>query len=117
MLSGGGRGGSRIRAAVALAAVLAMVMALPAGAAGWGEERSWGGGVYQHFLAWLGLLPSPGVTLGVTVKCDDGASIDPNGLCVKKGRQQGSRIGHQGTRALPLKDSDRGARIDPNRHT
>lgn len=73
MLLRGGR--KRIRVAVALAAVLAVVLAAPAGAKGWGEERIWSGGFFQHVLMWLGFAPSP----GVTSKSDQGISIDPNG--------------------------------------
>ena len=96
MLLGGERGRNRIRATIALAAVLAMVLASPAGAAGWGEERGWAGTVYQHVLAWLGIAPSPAPDPGVILKCDQGGSIDPNGMCLKKGRRQGSRIGPNG---------------------
>ena len=114
MLLRGGR--NRIGAAVALAAVLAMVLAAPAGAAGWGEERDWAVGVYQHILAWLGLAPSPGMVL----KCDDhGASIDPNG-CPKASTKQGRHIGSNGAGAVPLANSktiDAGASIDPNGHS
>jgi hypothetical protein len=101
MLLRGGR--NRIRAAVALAAVLAMVLASPAGAAGWGEERDWAGAVYEHVLAWLGLAPSPApipANPGVVLKCDLGSQVDPNGACLPKGRRQGgSRTnpnGHEG---------------------
>jgi hypothetical protein len=75
MLLGGGRGRNRIKAGITLAAVLVMVMASPAGAAGWVEERDGVGDVYQHILAWLGLAPR----LGITLKEEDGATIDPNG--------------------------------------
>lgn len=97
MLLGGGRGRSRIGAVVALVAVLAMVLASPAGAAGWGEERDWAGAVYQHIMVWLRLAPSPAPDPGVVFKCDQGASIDPNGNCLNKtGRKQGRRIGPNG---------------------
>jgi len=92
MLLGGGRGRSRIGAAIALAAVLAMVLASPAGANGWGEERDWAGAVYEHVLAWLGLAPSPApspANSGVVLKCDLGSQVDPNGACLPKGRRQG----------------------------
>jgi hypothetical protein len=108
------RGGrNRIGAAFALAALLAMVLAAPAGASGWGEERIWAGGLYQHVLAWLGLAPSPGMVL----KCDDhGASIDPNG-CPKASPKQGRHIGSNRAGAVPLANSktiDAGSSIDPN---
>lgn len=97
MLLGGERGRNRVGAVVALVAVLAMVLASPAGAAGWGEERDWAGAVYQHVLAWLGLAPSQAPSQGVVLKCEQGSSIDPNGNCVvKKGRQQGPRTGPDG---------------------
>lgn len=95
MLLGGGRGRKRIGAAIALAVVLAMVLASPAGAAGWGEERDWAG-VYQHVLAWLGLAPSPAPDPGVVLKCDQGSSIDPNGNCLNKSRKQGPPPGPNG---------------------
>jgi hypothetical protein len=88
MLPGGER--NRIRAAVALAAVLAMVLAAPAGAVGWGEERDWAVAAYHHALAWLGLAPSPAPSPGVVMKCDQGVIIDPNGSCAKTGRKQDS---------------------------
>lgn len=91
MFPGGGR--NRIGAAVALAAVLAMVLAAPAGATGWGEERGWAGAVYQHVIAWLGLAPSPASDPGVVMKCDQGSQTDPNGACLAKGRRQGPRTG------------------------
>jgi hypothetical protein len=99
MLLGGGRGGNRIGAVVALVAVLAMVVVSPAGAAGaakWGEERDWAGGVYQHVLAWLGLAPSPASNPGVVLKCDLGSQTDPNGACLPKSRRQGPRTGPNG---------------------
>lgn len=96
MLLGGGRGRNRIGAVVALVAVLAMVLASPAGAAGWGEERDWAGEVYQHILAWLDLAPSPAPDPGVVSKCDQGSQNDPNGACLPKGRGQGPRTGPNG---------------------
>ena len=87
MLLGGGRGRNRIKAGIALAAVLVMVMASPAGAAGWGEERSWAEGVYQHILTWLDLTPS----LRITLKEDDGAAIDPNGAHKRGASVESSR--------------------------
>jgi len=113
MLLGGERGRSRIAAAIALAAVLAMVPASPAGAAGRGEERDWAGAVYQHVLAWLGLAPSPAPSPGVVLKCDDhGASIDPNG-CPKAATKQGPHLGRNGS--LPkIKTKDAGSSIDHN---
>jgi hypothetical protein len=99
MLLGGGRGRTRIGAVVALAAVLAMVLTSPAGAAGWGEERDWAGAVSQRVLAWLGLAPSPtpDPSPGVVMKCDAGPQVDPNGNCVvKAGRKQGPPMGPNG---------------------
>lgn len=112
MLLKGGR--NPIGAAVALAALLAMVLAAPAGAAGWGEERGWTGGLYQHVLAWLGLAPSPGMAL----KCDQGSIIDPNG-CPKAARRQGPHTRPNGVGATSLTKStppDQGSSIDPNGH-
>jgi len=96
MLLGGGRGRSRIGAAVALAAVLAIVLVSPVGAVGWGEERDWAGAVYRHILAWLDLTPSPAPDPGVVLKCDLGSQTDPNGACLPKARAQGSRTGPNG---------------------
>jgi hypothetical protein len=113
MLPGGGR--NRIRAAVALAALLAMALAVPAGATGWGEERSWTGGLYQHVLAWLGVGPSPGVAL----KCDQGSSIDPNG-CPKVATKKGPHTRPNGVGAKSLTKGtppDQGPHIDPNGHS
>jgi hypothetical protein len=92
----GGR--NRIRAAVALAAVLTMVLAAPAGASGWGEERGWAGEAYQHILIWLGHAssPTPSPSSGAVLKCDQGVIIDPNGSCVKTGRKQDSPRGPNG---------------------
>jgi hypothetical protein len=96
------RGGkNRVGAAVALAAVLAMALATPAGAApwgGWGEARELTSGFLPRVLVWLGLSPIPSAVLksddsstidpnghpkasGVSAKCDDGSQIDPNGVC------------------------------------
>lgn len=73
------RGGkNRVGAAVALAAVLAMALAAPAGAAPWGgfgEARQVTSGFLPRVLFWLGLSPIPSAGL----KCDGGSQIDPNG--------------------------------------
>lgn len=93
LLGGGRRGRNRIGAAIALGAVLAMILASPAGAVGGGEERDWAGDIYQHILAWLRLAPSPApapANQGMVLKCDQGVIIDPNGNCVKK-RQSSPR--------------------------
>jgi hypothetical protein len=113
----GGR--NRIRAAVALAAVLTMVLAAPAGASGWGEERGWAGGVFQHVLVWLGLAPSPAPSPGVVLKCEQGSQIDPNG-CPKVTRRQRPHIDPNGAGAASLTNSkavDAGSSIDPNGHS
>jgi hypothetical protein len=107
MFLGGGR--NRITAAVALAALLAVVLASPAGAAGWGEERGWAGGLYQHVLAWLGLAPSPGMAL----KCDQGSSIDPNG-CPKTVSRHGLSIDPNGGSVTSATPPDQGSQVDPN---
>jgi hypothetical protein len=73
---------NRIGAAVALAAVLALGLAAPAGAVGWGgwgEARELSGGLLQHVFAWLELIRQPEAVL----KCDQGGHIDPNGSCQK----------------------------------
>jgi hypothetical protein len=98
------RRGGNIEAAVALAAVLALGLAAPAGAAGWGgwgEARDWGGGLLQRALGWLELASNPVLVLKSgqstsidpngcpktvpkpVLKCDHGSSIDPNGGCPK----------------------------------
>jgi hypothetical protein len=68
---------NRVGAAVALAAVLAMALAVPAGAAPWGgfgEAREIVSGFLPRVLAWITPAPKPGI-----LKCDHGATIDPNG--------------------------------------
>src|SRR6185295_9781239 len=95
------RGGkNRVGAAVALAAVLAMALAAPAGAApwgGWGEARELAGGFLPRVLVWLGLSPIPSVAL----KCDDGSQIDPNGGGCRKASSVSAKC-------------DGGSQIDPN---
>jgi len=103
-----GGGSNRIGAAVALAAVLAMVLAAPAGATGWGEERIWGGGLFQQVLTWLRLTPSPAVPAK-----DAGSSIDPNGS-PKKISKQGSSIDPNGGSTTSAGTIDQGSQIDPN---
>jgi hypothetical protein len=118
MLLGGERGRNRIGAAIALAVVLAMVLASPAGAAGGGEERDWAGAIYQHVLAWLSLAPSPAPSLGVVLKCDQGSQVDPNG-CPKVTRRQRPHIDPNGagTSLTNSKAVDAGSSIDPNGHS
>ena len=123
------RGGkNRIGAAVALAAVLAMALATPAGAApwgGWGEAREITSSFLPRILAWLGVgLDSTAVSKkcgddtstidpngcpkasSVSAKCDDGMTIDPNGGgCHRVSGIPTSRTG--GGRA------DDGLRVDP----
>lgn len=68
---------NRVGAAVGLAAVLAMVLAAPAGAVGWGgwgEARELASAWLPRVLGWLGSPDSGGVLKG-----DHGGSIDPNG--------------------------------------
>jgi hypothetical protein len=115
MLLGGGR--NRIGAAVALAAVLVMVLAAPAGASewSWGEDRSWSGGFFQHVLVWLGLAPSP----DGNPKMDQGSQIDPNGT-PKVTTKQGPHIDPNGTGAATLTSGvalDHGSQVDPNGHS
>lgn len=111
MFPGGGR--NRIGAAVALAVVLAMVLAAPAGATGWGEERGWAGAVYQHVLAWLGLAPSHAPSPGVVLKCEQGSTIDPNGNCLAKSKQ-GSSIDPNGSSTTSFTAPDPGSQVDSN---
>ena len=88
------RGGKkRVGAAIALAAVLALGLAAPAGArdwGGWSAAREWAGGLLPRVLVWLGLTPDPNASLKDGLAIDpngskamgvskDGASIDPNG--------------------------------------
>jgi len=71
-------GKNRVRNAVALVAVLALGLAAPARAAGWG---GWGEGreLVREFLSRVldSLGPTPNA--GASLKCDDGLHIDPNG--------------------------------------
>lgn len=107
MFLGGGR--NRIGAAVALAAVLAMVLAAPAGAAGWGEERVWAGGIVQQLLAWIGFAPS----LDTTAKAGQGSGIDHNGS-PKALTKHGLSIDPNGNNLMSAPTTDQGPRIDPN---
>jgi hypothetical protein len=72
------RGKSRV-GAVAILAVLAIVLAAPAGAAPWGgfgEARELMSGFLPRIVVWLSVGPAPN---GVSKICDDGSQIDPNG--------------------------------------
>lgn len=87
-----------------------MILAAPAGAAGWGEVRFWAGGLYQHVLAGLGFAPSWAPNQGI--ECDHGSQIDPNG-CPKAG----ASIDPNGARtasATSGETTDHGLSIDPN---
>jgi hypothetical protein len=103
----------RIGAAVALVAVLALASAAPAGAAGWsgwGEAREWSGEIVPRVLSWLGLGSA-------FPKCDDGASIDPNGCpkAVPSKCEQGSQIDPNGCPGImDGAKADDGSQIDPN---
>jgi hypothetical protein len=96
------RGGkNRVGAAVALAALLTMALAAPAGAVPWGgfgETREITSGFLPRVLAWLGVGPDP------TVVSKDSSTIDPNG-CPKASGVPASRIG--GGRTYD------GSRVDP----
>jgi hypothetical protein len=92
------RGKDRIGAAVALAMVLALGLAAPAGASGWGgwgEARELASAWLPRVLDWLGSLDS-----GAVLKCGQGAHIDPNG-CPKAAPK-------------PVLKCDHGSSIDPN---
>jgi hypothetical protein len=77
------RGGKKcVGAAVALAAVLAMVLATPAGAVGWpgwGEARELASAWLPRVFGWLGSPDSGAAAPKPVSKCDHGLSIDPNG--------------------------------------
>jgi hypothetical protein len=91
---------NRIGAAVALAAVLALGLAAPAGAVGWGgwgEARELAEELLPRLVDWLGLAPG---SAGFS-KCDHGGSIDPNGGCPKSVPK-------------PVLKCDQGGHIDPN---
>ena len=93
---------NRVGATVALAAVLAMALAAPAGAVPWGgfgEARELTSGLLPRVLAWLTPAPNPGI-----LKCDGGATIDPNGVCHKA----------SSVPAYASVKCDQGSTIDPN---
>jgi hypothetical protein len=90
------KGRIRLLPALALAAVLALALTPPAGAAGWAawgkEGRQLAVGLVTSILERLNLGWSPSMTL----KCiDDGASIDPNG-CPKATPDDRSTAGPEG---------------------
>jgi hypothetical protein len=96
-----------VGAVIAFAMVLAMVLTVPAGAAGWpvwGEAPTWAGQFLPRALAWLGFVKA-------TETCDHGSSIDPNGGCLKSTAKQGPSIDPNGS-SSPAKAQ--GAHIDPN---
>src|SRR6185295_5467167 len=102
------RGGkNRVGAAVALAAVLAMALAAPAGAAPWGgfgEAWEITSSFLPRVLAWLGVGPHPTV---VSKKCgDDSSTIDPNGCPKASSALPAFRIGGR---------TDDGSRVAPSR--
>src|SRR5690348_10383776 len=99
---------TRIGAAVALVAVLALGLAAPAGAAGWSgwDAREWSGGIMPRVLSWLGL----GQDSATSSKCDHGSSIDPDGCPRAVKADDGSQIDPNGW----LTKSDHGSQIDPN---
>jgi hypothetical protein len=88
------RGGKkRVGAAIALAAVLALGLAVPAGAkdwGGWSAAWEWTGGLLPRALGWLGYSPNSAV-----LKCDQGTSIDPN-ACPKGVSKDGPAIDPNG---------------------
>lgn len=102
------RRSTRIRAAAVLAAVLALVLASPVGAAGWTGWRGveLGDGLVHRVLVWLGVAPA------APVKCDLGSHIDPDG-CPKLGSQV-DPDGASATGGTGEGGSDLGSHIDPN---
>lgn len=92
--------------AVVLAVVLAMTVAAPAGAAGWGgwsEARGFAEGFLTRTLGWLSPDPEPSLIL----KCS--SSADPNG-CAKTARQPGSRVDLQSRTDTIRRSEGRGGR-------
>lgn len=90
------------RRVATLAVVAVLSVGGPLSAAGWEMPARWtdSGDFLKSFarvLIWLGVSPSPGLTL----KCDGGMGIDPNGLCLKP------------VPGVTLK-CDAGSGIDPN---
>jgi len=102
----------RLGAALILAAALALTLAVPAGAAdlsGWREARElMADGFLSRVLGWLGLAPAPGIR-----KCDQGASIEPNG-CPKSDGERGASIDPDGLQAGAPPAGERGLSIDPD---
>ena len=107
------RNKNRVGAAVALAVVLALVLTAPVGAAGWPvweDAHAWVDRLLPHALALLGLAESRTMIL----KCEKGASIDPNG-CAKAVSDKGSSIDPDGAAVSTAGASvDKGLSIDPN---
>ncbi len=107
------RNKNRVGAAVALAVVLALVLTAPAGAAGWPvweDAHTWVDRLLPRALSWLGLAESRTMTL----KCEKGSSIDPNG-CTKSMADKGASIDPDGAAAATAGASvDKGLSIDPN---
>jgi hypothetical protein len=104
------RNKNRVGAAVVLAVALALVLTIPAGAAGWpvwGDAHTWTGGFLPRVLDWLGLAESR----GTAPTCSKGASIDPDG-CAKS--DHGSDIDPNGAARSGSATTEAGSHIDPN---
>jgi hypothetical protein len=106
------RNKNRVGAAVVLAVALALVLTIPAGAAGWpvwGDAHAWTSGFLPRVLAWLGLAESR----GTAPTCGKGASIDPDG-CAKSTSDKGASIDPNGAASTGSASADKGLSIDPD---
>jgi hypothetical protein len=99
------------RRVATLAVVTVLSLGSPLAAAGWEMPARWvdSGDFLRgvtRVLTWLGVPPVPEVAL----KCDQGISIDPNGLCSK------ASVGAHGTSIHPNRATrDEGSSSDLNR--
>jgi hypothetical protein len=104
------RNKNRVGAAVVLAVALALVLTIPAGAAGWpawGDAHAWTSGFLPRVLAWLGFAESR----GTAPTCGKGASIDPDG-CAKA--DHGLSIDPDGAARTGSTSVDKGGAIGPD---
>jgi hypothetical protein len=97
-----------VGAVVAFSMVLAMVLTVPAGAAGWpvwGDAPSWAGQFLPRALAWLGFVKSQS-------SCgEQGAGIDPSGTNGCSKAKPGASIDPNRYSGAA---NDQGLHIDPN---